>query len=561
MAVGTGLSRISGLGRVVALAYALGAHRLADAFNLANTAPNMLYDIVLGGVLSATFIPIFVEHLATKSERDAWAAISAVITTAASVLVVMTIAFIFLAPFVIDAFTSLHHTGSILPAHLAQEKALATTLLRWFVPQVALYGVLSLMTALLNAKRRFIAPMWVPIANNAVCIGVLLWFHHLVPSFPSLAAVSASRRDIVLLGLGTTLGVALQAVLLAVATWRTGIGRLHWRFEPSHPAVRRVLSLGGWTFGFVVANQVALFVVLGLAVSAPGSDPVSAYSYAYTFMQVPYAVVAISVMSAITPDLAERWSTGELLAFKRRLAGGLRATMAIITPVSITMLVLAHPIVSLFLAHGSTSVADASLTGSTLGLFTIGLPGFCVYLYVIRVLQSMQRSKAAFFLYVVENGLNVVLAFALIHPMGVRGLALALSLAYSIGALVGVAVLRRWLGHLGDPGTWAPLRRVIGASVALAAVEVVVSSASSATQGMGLFVRVTGACVAGALAFGVAVYGLGARRARLDLSYSAVEHRGVGPILEQPTAAVPIVESNLRWVGGTTRRDGPDEVR
>ncbi len=528
MAAGTAVSRFTGLLRVIALAYALGATHLADAYNLANTTPNMLYDIVLGGILSATFIPVFVDRLATRTEREAWRAISAVVTISVVVLVAMTVVFWLLAPQVIDAYTAFDHVRGGTAGQLAQEKALASTLLRWFVPQVALYGCIALVTALLNTRRRFTAPMWVPIANNVVVIGTLLWFHALVPRFRTLARVPAHPGDLVLLGLGTTAGVALQAAALLPALRNTGLARLRWRWDLGHEAVRTVVRLGGWTFGFVLANQVALYVVLALAVGAGGPDPVSAYTYAYTFMQMPYAVVAVSVMSAVTPDLSERWATGDVEGFRRRLVGGLRATLAVILPAAMGMFLLARPAVALLLGHGSTSVASTGTTGAALAMFSLGLPGFCAYLYLVRVLQSMQRTKVAFWLYLVENGINVVLALALVHPLGVRGLALALTVAYTSAALCGVAVLRRWLGPLGGPRTWAPLRRVIGATAVMGAAVLVVANLSGAQHGVMLFLRVAGALVAGAVVYGTIALVLGGRRRPMALL--------TGAPLDAPTA-------------------------
>jgi putative peptidoglycan lipid II flippase len=516
MAAGTAVSRVTGLLRIMALAYALGATHLADAYNLANTTPNMLYDIVLGGVLAATFIPVFVDRLATRDEREAWRAISAIVTVSVVVVVAMTIVFWLLAPEVIAAYTAFGH-AALSPGKLAEEKAVASTLLRWFVPQVALYGLIALMTALLNTRRRFAAPMWVPIANNVVVIVVLLWFHALVPKFPSLADAQAHHGQLVLLGVGTTLGVLLQMAMLVPSLRGIGLGRLRWRWDPRHEAVRTVLRLGGWTFGFVVANQIALYVVLALAVDAGGKDPVSSYTYAYTFMQMPYAVIAVSVMSAVTPDLAERWATGDTEGFKRRLTGGLRASLAVILPAAMGMLVLARPAVALLLGHGSTSVSSTDATGAALAMFSLGLPGFCTYLYVVRVLQAMQRTEIAFRLYLVENGVNIALAAALLHPLGVRGLALALAVAYTVAAVVGVIVLRRWLGALGGPRAWSPLRRAAGATAVMGVVVLLVSNVSGAQQGVLLLLRVGAAVVAG-----VAVYAgigavLGGRRRALAL--------------------------------------------
>jgi putative peptidoglycan lipid II flippase len=502
MALGTGVSRVTGVARVAMIAFALGSLHLADAYNLANSVPNMLYDVVLGGVLSATFIPVFVDRLANRSENEAWRAISAVVTVAGVVVVVASVVFFFVAPLLIDAFTAFdqtHRHGA--SQNLAQEKAVATTLLRWFVPQVALYGFLALATSLLNTARRFVAPMWVPIANNIVCIGVLAWFALLVHRHPSLAGIEMHHSEIVLLGLGTTAGVAVQAFLLACTLRGSGLGKLRWRFEPGHEAVRRVLTLGSWTFGFVVANQIALFVVLALAVGAGGGDPVSSYTYAYAFLQMPYAVVAISIMSAVTPELSERWSRRDLSGFRTRLAGGLRAVLALMIPAAVGMLLLARPAVALVIGHGATTAQQTGTTGAALALFAIGLPGFCVFLYVVRVLQTMQRTHIAFWLYLLENGINVIAAVLLVHSLGVRGLALSLSIAYSLGAIAGLVVLRRWLGPLGDRRLWSPLRRVCVASVAMGVAVLVVSNISSGETVPVLFARVLGS-----IAVGLGVY-------------------------------------------------------
>ena len=517
MAAGTGLSRLTGLLRILVLAYALGFTPLADAYNIANNAPNMLYDVVLGGVLSATFIPVFVDRLVTRSEREAWDAISAVVTVAFVVLLLMTVLFWLLAPQIIDAFYVLGHYNTT-HAQLDQEKAVATTLLRWFVPQVALYGCISLATALLNTRRRFVAPMWTAIANNVVCIFVLLWFHH-IAGVPSLATVQLHPEQLVLLGLGTTVGVAVQAALLIPSLRRANLS-LRPRFHPRHEAVRAVGRLGSWTLGFVVANQIAQFIVLALAVGVGGAAPVSSYMYAYTFLQMPYAIAAVSIMSAVTPQLSERWALRQLDGFRKRLSTGLRAVMSIIIPAAVGMLLLAKPGATLLLAHGAASpkVQEGAVdtTGASLAMFALGLPGFCAFQYIVRVLQSMQRTHAAFWLYLIENGINVVLAVALVRPMGVRGLALSLSIAYSVAAVIGFVQLRGWLGPLGDHRMWAPLRRVGAASVAMGAVVLVVINLSDDNSTFALLLRVIGAIVAGGLTYVAVAAALGARAAKRD---------------------------------------------
>jgi putative peptidoglycan lipid II flippase len=391
----------------------------------------------------------------------------------------------------------------------------------------------------------------VPIANNVVCIAVLLWFAHLTHT-PSLAGVRAHPSWIVLLGLGTTLGVAVQAGLLVLTARHVGFPGLRWRWNPRHEAVRTVVRLGGWTFGFVVANQIALFVVLALAVGVPGPDPVSSYTYAYTFMQMPYAVVAVSVMSAVTPGLSERWATGDVDGFRHRFSGGLRAVLTIILPAAMGLFILAKPVVDLLFAHGSYSVAAASTTGSTLAMFSLGLPGFCTFLYCVRAFQSMQRTRVAFWLYVLENGVNVVLAVALVHPLGVRGLALSLSIAYTIAAVAALAVLRGWLGRLGDTRTWAPLRRSVAATVVMGVVVLVVSNLSGADQGFALLGRVVASVAVGAVVFVAVSVGLGRRAERTGRAVP-VERRLVaraGP------ARADLRRSSLGTEGGVAYESG-----
>jgi putative peptidoglycan lipid II flippase len=512
VAVGTGMSRITGLLRFVALAWALGQTPLADSYNLANNAPNMLYDFVLGGVLAATFIPVFVQRLAEKDEREAFESISAVVSVSVVVLLGATVVALVLAPEIITALTALDTHSQPAQVHrFVLERQVATTFLRWFVIQIAAYGLFALGAALLNTRRRFVAVAWAPIVNNLVCIGVLIWFGLWAGHGASLASVEQHKAQLVLLGLGTSLGVVLQGVALVPSLRRADLGLLRWRWNPRDDAVRAVGRLGGWTFGFVLANQLTLFIVTVLAGTVPGPDPVSSYTYAYAFLQLPYGIVAVTIMSVVTPDLAEKWSTGQLPKFLHRLATGLRAVLALIIPAAVGLLLLAKPGVALLLGNGHSTPAQTATTGAALAMFALGLPGFCAYLYLVRVLQSMQRTRIAFYLYLVENAINVVLAVALVGPLGVRGLALSLSIAYTVAAVLAFGVFRRWFGAIGSPELWSPVWRVVIASVPMAAVVLVVSNLSGSTSVAGLLGRVVLAGICGVVTFGAVVIWLGRR--------------------------------------------------
>ena len=527
MAVGTTLSRLTGVGRVIALTAALGGGGFADAYNLANTTPNIIYDVVLGGVLSATFVPVFVDHLTTRRGKDAWEAISAVVTVTITLLVAASVAFFVLTPSIIDLYTVTNHHADV-----HQQQQVAIFLLRWFVPQLACYGLIAVFSALLNARGKFATPMFVPIANNLVVIGVLLWFHALVPH-PSLASVAASHHGLVLLGIGTTLGVVVQAALLIPSLLRAD---LHLRFlwQPANQAMRRITRLAGWTFGWVVANQVALVVVLALADGAKVPGAVSSYTYAYTFFLLPYGVVAVSVMTAVTPSLAARWATGDIAGFRHRMAFGLRGILAIIIPSAVGMLILAHPLIDLVLSHGAETSAAADSTAAALAMFALGLPGFCTFLYMVRVFQAMQDTRTAFRLYLVENAINVVLALLLVGPLGVRGLALSLSIAYSVAALLALSVVGGRVGGLGGPELSTPVTRVVGASAVMAVATVLAVSVSGAPSGIGLLARVAFAVVVGAVAYLATAGILGARADRLAREERA--HRATLAASSPPTS-------------------------
>ena len=494
MAVGTLLSRLTGLIRVVAMAAALSGGAFADAYNLANTTPNIITDIVIGGVLAATFVPVFVAELTTHAAKEAWDAISAVVTVTIVILVVATVAFFILTPSIIDLYTATNHHADV---HSQQQVAIF--LLRWFVPQLACYGLIALFTALLNTQGKFAAPMFVPIANNLVVIGVLVWFRALVPN-PSLASVQHHHTALVLLGIGTTLGVVVQAGLLVPSLLRS---RLHLRFrwQPGHEAMRRIARLAGWTFGIVVSNQVALVIVLALADGARVPGAVSAYTYAYTFFQLPYGIIAVSVMSAVTPSLAARWAEGDVAAFRHRMTFGLRSILVVIIPSSVGLIILAHPLIDLVLAHGGETQAQASQTAAALAMFALGLPGFCTFLYMVRVLQAMQDTRTAFRIYLVENGINIVLGVAMVGSLGVRGLALSVSIAYTVAAVIALSVVSRKDAGLGGHELTTPVTRVLISTVVMAVATVLAVNVSGATSGVALLARVTLAVVVGALAF------------------------------------------------------------
>jgi len=527
MASGTLVSRVTGFVRVLVLAWVLGFTPIADAFNLSNTVPNMLFDLVLGGIATATFIPVFVERLALDGERRAWKSISSVVTGALIVLAGASVLAWFLAPYIIDGFTFLQRTSTahqsaayVAHQHLiaTQQRAVATDLLRFFVPQIFFYGVIGVATALLNIRRRFGVATWVPVANNAVCIAVLIWFH-LVDPHPVLADLAGSR-DLLWLGLGTTAGVAIQFLCLVPSLVRSDLWRLSFRLDLKDQAVRAIGRLGSWTLMVVVTNQLSLYVVLAFAFGIGGSGPVSDYTYGWSFMQMPYAVVVVSVLGALTPQLAGFATDEDYVGLTERLRFALRQSLVIIIPCSLVLIVLAQPLVGILVERLHAS--HTWPVGTVLAVLTAGLPGFTIFQLCVRGLQSMQRARQVFFLYVLDNGLTIALCVVL-GRHSVVGLMAAISIGYSATAIASLMVLAHYRVNI-ITGVWSVhVRRSLLAALVASALVAVAYDVPTWTSGLGLLTRFAGAVAVGAIAYTLVVVALRRRVRRAYVKSARLE--------------------------------------
>jgi putative peptidoglycan lipid II flippase len=456
--VGTGLSRLTGLLRVGALTYALGATALSDAYNLANTTPNIIYELLLGGVLSAALVPVFVEHQQKGDDE----ATDAVVTAAVMALIALTVLAVLAAPLIVDLYTL-----RLSDADAAAQADVAVPLLRLFLPQILFYGLTTLGTALLNARRSFFAPAYAPILNNIVVITTLLAFARVADDDVTLGEVADDTGLLLLLGIGTTAGIVAMTLALWPAIRRAGV-RLHVRPQWRHPAIRTVAGLSGWTIGYVVANQVALFVVLALA-NGEGSGAVSAYTYAFIFFQLPHGLFAVSIMTTFLPDLSGLAAEGDLAGFRERLGLGLRLLTMVVLPAAVGYIVLARPLVATLLERGAFGGGSAALTADVLAAFAVGLLGFSIYLLVLRAYYAFKDTRTPFLLNLVENGINIALAVALVGALGVQGLALAYAIAYSAGAVLAIAALRRRLGGIDGRRTLDSVARMVVAAAVMAA--------------------------------------------------------------------------------------------
>ena len=455
---GTLLSRATGLLRTIAIAVVLGGHTLADGYNLANTTPNMIYDLLLGGVFTATLVPVFVDHHVHR-DRDGD---SAVIGVLVSALVALTVAATLAAPWIFRLYTWNIDSA----AKRTQMTAIGVPLLRWFLPQILFYGLTALASAMLNARRSYLAPAFAPACNNIVVLCMLGAFWRVGGIAPSVDQVLGDPVLIALLGAGTTAGIVVMALALWPALRRAGV-HLRPRFDWRHRSVRQVFRLSGWTLAYAAANQAALIVVLALAASVKGLGNVTAYTYAFMFFQLPIGLFAVSLMTTTEPEMARAATAGDGEGLRNQFASGLRLLVLVLLPAAAGMAVLARPIVNVLLGHGGYR-NDAALTGTLLALFAAGLIGYSVYLYSLRCFYALKDTRTPFLVNLVENGINVALAFAFVGHWGVQGLVAAYSIAYSVAAVLALFAVARRIGGIEGAEVWNTAWRVALAALAMA---------------------------------------------------------------------------------------------
>lgn len=432
VASGTALSRITGLIRIIIFGIVIGQTALADAYDIANNAPNVVYELLLGGILTATLVPLFTRYLRDSDDES----INAITSFAFVALAVITTIAITLAPLIFKIF-SLNPADTVDADLFGQA---GTVLTRLLLLQIFFYGVTSICTSILHARKQFFAAAWSPVLANLVTITSLLFVSRVSRvDPPTLEEIVENSSLQWLLGMGSTSGIIVMALALVFALRRSGTS-LKFRFNRTHDAVRQLLKLSGWAVAYIAANQVTLVVIKNLA--TPGSGNVDAYSKAYTFFSLPHGLLAVSIATTFVPELAHAVAQNNRQEFDRRFFSGLRLTAIATIPASIILVLFAKPIVALFLQYGNFDATATTNTARALTGLAVGLSGFSIYLFVLRGFYSHGDTRTPFFINLFENALNVVFAIALVKKYDVLGLGLAFSFAYLISSVVAFIALR-----------------------------------------------------------------------------------------------------------------------
>ncbi len=446
MAIGTILSRITGFVRALLAVAVLGTALLADTFNVANTMPNILYNLLVGGALTAIFVPQLVRSFEDQDGGHGFA--SRLVTTISLILLVLVAVGVIFAPALVRLYAPEFSTPGF---EAEQEIAVAFT--RYCLPQIFFLGLFTMLGQVANARGSFAPLMWAPIANNLVVIVV---FAAVLITERSLALGTITDLQVQILGWGTTLGVVVQALILIPVVKRSGI---HIRPMLGLGGLGKSFGLAGWTLIYVLISQLGYLVTVNVATSAAvrsaqagittgvGFTP---FTSAYYIMLLPYSIVTISIVTALLPHLSRLAIAKNVEEVRKQLIRAIRM-VAVVTVPSAVALLLFGPLMTQALYLG-IALEDARYIGFVLSALSIGLVAFSINLILIRGFNAFEDTKTQVLSILIINIISVALSYVFLETLDsywvTVGLGLAFSVSYIVGLFITISLLRKHIGRL-----------------------------------------------------------------------------------------------------------------
>ena len=404
MGAATAASRALGGVRVLVVAAVLGTTFLGNTFEAANTLPTVLFELLAAGALSAVLVPSF----STRFDRGYQASVErlagGLLGVALVVLGAVAIVGVVGAPWLAAVLTS----ASPDPVIEADQRELATFLLRFFMPQVAIYAVGFLAIAVLNARRVFSLPAAAPIANTVVVVGAMVLFRHLAGSDPGLDLAMPEK---VTLGLGGTLGVMAFVAVPTIALGRSGF-RLRPRAAFGDTEVRSLLGLSAWAVLQHGAAAVLLGTALVLANAVEGG--VVAYRVAFFVFLGVYAVLSQPIQTAVLPELAAWVDRGDPDGFGRTVRWALDRMALLVLPAAAALVSMSLPIAHIIAFGAATRSGGPELIAAGIASLGLGVISYGAFLLLARAWYALgdSRTPAIVSLAVAIVGIGAMVAVA-----------------------------------------------------------------------------------------------------------------------------------------------------
>lgn len=440
MAVGTIASRVTGLIRNLLLVALLGTAILGDTYNVANTMPNILYNLLIGGALTAVFVPQIVRSLRDSDQGAAF--ISRLFTVTVTFLLLLTVIGIIFAPVIVNLYAP---EFSNRP-----EFEITVTFMRYCLPQIFFLGLFALLGQIANAKGKFGPMMWAPVINNLIAILLFSWF---LVNRQDLSLGNISQTDITWLGLGTTAGYLAQALILLPVVIKSGV-KLTLRFDWHNSQIIKSFRLASWSFLYAMISQVSYLVTVSIATSAAVKTQVlgdstgvgfTPYSNAYLILILPHSIITVSVVTALLPRLSNYVIDKKHDELTDSLVKAIRLIGIFTVPAALMFLAFGQLIANTL--YFGISNADANYLGLTLFAFALGLIPVSINLVLLRGLNAFENLKSQVIGNLIMNLISIALSYLVaswFEPKWVTvGLAGIFTIHYFIGAGISFYLIRR----------------------------------------------------------------------------------------------------------------------
>jgi putative peptidoglycan lipid II flippase len=442
MAFATLISRLTGFARIVLLAAILGA-ALSSAFSVANQLPNLVAALVLEATFTAIFVPVLARAEQDDPDRGA-AFVRRLVTLATTLLLVTTALSVAAAPLLVRLM--LGHDPRV-------NEPLTTAFAYLLLPQVIFYGLSSVFMAILNTRNVFGPPAWAPVVNNVVAIATL-GVYLAVPGQLSVDPVRMGNAKLLVLGIGTTLGVFAQTAVLLVAIRRQRISlRPLWGIDER---LKRFGAMAAAMVLYVLISQLGLVIGNQIASTAAASGP-AIYNYTWLVLMLPFGMIGVTVLTVVMPRLSRNAAADDIPAVLADLSLATRLTMITLIPTVAFMTVAGPAIGSALFAYGHFGNVDASHLGAAIALSAFTLIPYALVLLQLRVFYAREQPWTPIVIIVVITTVKVIASLLAPHMTDNRELVagylgLANGLGFLAGAIVGYYLLRRALrplsGHL-----------------------------------------------------------------------------------------------------------------
>ncbi|MFI9270713.1 murein biosynthesis integral membrane protein MurJ [Kitasatospora sp. NPDC052896] len=442
MALGTLASRGLGFVRASMIVAALATGPLGDSFNVANSLPNTVYMMLLGGVLASVFVPELV-HAAQTHKDGGVAYTDRLLTICLVALVILTAATWLFAPMVVDLYS--HFPGP--------QRELTIAFARCCLPQIFFYGVFTLLGQVLNARDNFGAMMWAPVLNNVVSIAVFGLYIATAHGVHDIGRVTSGQ--VALLGWGSTLGILVQTLGLIPALRKVGF-RWRPRFDWRGAGLTKPLRSATWALLLVLVTQLAFAVITQLSTGAGTLAEKAgikaglgnfAYTNAYNLFVMPQGVITISLVTAILPRMARSATAGRLQEIGADISQVLKNSAGMIMTATVLFVALASQICNLAYLHGAATPGDTWVIAQLLIAFAIGLPAFCAQYALARGFYALGDARTPFWLTVVSSGTNAALSAVAYFALPPRWIVIGMAFAQSVACVVNVVITGRALGR------------------------------------------------------------------------------------------------------------------